>query len=243
MKLNPAFETKVGNIKIKLANEYMFTWLELQMAGDKTNAGIFAGKAEYPDSLLALAKAYLSSAPANSVLITSGDNDTYPLWYLQQIKNIRTDVAVINYNLIGFQRYLHFEDTKSKQRLFATRGTTYLRDGIDYFLFENAVDSGAGLDVDSFIGQLLAGRNPYDTTASRPYKGGTIKTYFAKHLWFEAAGKKSSKIELDRYLLLNEFILLDIMNTMGRGKVAATYRIDLVAPLLKQEGYVYVFDY
>jgi hypothetical protein len=41
----------------------------------------------------------LSSVPQNGILITYGDNDTYPLWYMQFAENYRTDVVVINESL------------------------------------------------------------------------------------------------------------------------------------------------
>ncbi len=42
----------------------------------------------------------------NAILLTYGDNDTYPSWMLQQIKGIRTDVKVINIHLLRNQEYI-----------------------------------------------------------------------------------------------------------------------------------------
>jgi hypothetical protein len=41
----------------------------------------------------------LNSIPQNGILITYGDNDTFPLWYMQMAENYRTDVAIINETL------------------------------------------------------------------------------------------------------------------------------------------------
>ena len=43
----------------------------------------------------------LRPLPLNTVLFVAGDNDTYPLWYLQQVENVRRDVVVITIPLLG----------------------------------------------------------------------------------------------------------------------------------------------
>ena len=52
------------------------------------------------------AKNYLQSVKPNGVLITFGDNDTFPLWYAQEVEGVRTDVRILNYTLSGMHWYV-----------------------------------------------------------------------------------------------------------------------------------------
>ena len=70
-----------------------------------------------------VASTLLREAPPRAVLFVGGDNDTYPLWYLQQVEHVRPDVTVVTLPLLGAPWY-----AREMQRRYGLVGDSAMPD-------------------------------------------------------------------------------------------------------------------
>jgi len=84
---------------------------------------------------IAMAKNYLESCDPNAILFTIGDNDTFPLWYAQEIEGVRTDVKIVNTSLFMTDWYIDqmkFKTYKADGLPISFTHNEYVGDKLDY---------------------------------------------------------------------------------------------------------------
>lgn len=89
-KLPVRFATSIGAVLCLLAVPVLMGWQEWD-DHDRSNKQVARDSA----------RDYLESCAPNAILFTGGDNDTYPLWYAQEVEGIRPDVRVVIYPLLS----------------------------------------------------------------------------------------------------------------------------------------------
>jgi hypothetical protein len=92
---------------------------------------------------LANAKSYLSSCEPNAILFTIGDNDTFPLWYAQEIEGYRTDVRIVNTSLFMTDWYIDQMKAKAYESdplPISYSREHYVGDKLDYSVYRPLTD-------------------------------------------------------------------------------------------------------
>ncbi len=113
---------------------------------------------------LDLAKDILDSCPENAIFLGNADNDTYPVWYAQNVLGYRTDVRVINQNLLPSDWYSKQLLSKVyKSEPFKMQLTPKdLDKGVnDYYQWRPAADSEQPVELNEFIQSLISNNTGY----------------------------------------------------------------------------------
>ncbi len=154
---------------------------------------------------VAMAKAYLTSCDPDAILYTIGDNDTFPLWYAQEIEKIRTDVKIVNTSLFMTDWYIDQMKTKtyeSNPLPISFNHDEYVGDKLDYVAYIPKTESR--WEIKDFINFI---KNPKSTVEMQ--NGQTIHFYPTNKI----------RIPIDK-------------NTIIKNKVVAEKYFDSIVPYI-----------
>lgn len=200
---------------------------------------------------------YLNSCAPNAILFTNGDNDTFPLWYLQEVEGIRTDVRVVNVILLGTDWYIEQMKKQSYDSAPLPIRFTFnqIRDGVReyvYLIEENAdtlaLDSAiafvASDDTATKFGEDKDSYIPSRTFALKMNKDSLLKAGFiAPHYVDSVSSAVCFRINRG-YIAKSDLMVLDILaaNNWKRPVYYTSLNHNGTFGLegyMRQEGYAY----
>jgi hypothetical protein len=173
---------------------------------------------------LDLAKDVLSSCPPNAVYFANADNDTYPLWYVQNVEGYRPDVRIINQNLLPSDWYaaqMYDKIYESEPLPMLTPRELYKAGFNEYFQWTPNASTNNFISLEQFIKTIT-------TSNIQSYGNNKFEIYVNK----EQAKNYPGMSEADKNAIVDTIRLtMPAGNGMHKGDIAL---LDFISANAKQ---------
>ena len=251
----------IEGLKKVVKNQQVATWIAtaaclfvpILMAAQGWEGHNRSGKT----SALDWGKNYLTALPENAVIFTRGDNDTFPLWYVQEVEGYRTDVRVCNFMLSSGYWYVHqmgrkiYESEKLPLSMTPSQydngvheqvwiqdvfeGPVELKDVIDFVRSDNPRtkgSDGSGKKVDYFPTRKLK----LTVDKEKVVANGIVPESMKDKIVDEIVWTIPDKVQ---YLTKNELMLLDFMATNNWERCVYFTSLNDIADILGIDKYLH----
>jgi len=195
-----------------------------------------------------IAKDYLNSCPPNAILFTFGDNDTYPLWYAQEVEGVRPDIRILNTSLLGIDWYVNQLRYKVNQSapVDVIWSAEQIR-GVPYITFEPQGNQNQYYDLYDVMKNVVGKQSPIASFPVRHFTVPVDVNAVRQSGVVNATDSVSNQIQLDipegkNYLTLDQLTMLNIVAANHWKRpicFTAPYGDIGFNPYLRQEGMIF----